>query len=321
MAYIQFNTSEVEFLHTLHIFGRKSRSANTSLRSHLVSRKHASIEWNGSIWQIQDFSRNGTWINNKRVGSHQTIKLKVGYIVKLGSDDGNGITFEVLNLDPPQNVIYRPYPSLQAVPINDSNLIPEPMSPDFGFYYCYGRKGWFSQVFTADNSSTDNCEKGPYAHGEEIICAGNRWTVFLLNQDHASIPIEKAPKTKIDDIEFQISFNRNSSDVRINLISKDDEIELESQIYTKMIAKLITLQQESRDGWVLFQQLCKATGKDQANINLQLFMLRHHLATKLDHCAGVSKVIERNTNSLRLGIQNFSIYRDGKLDQSSDYEM
>ena len=322
MAYIEFTTSdEIAFLHTIHTFGRKNPKANSSLSNDLISRNHASIEWENSKWHIQDFSRNGTWINGKQIESHTQIELREDDLVSLGSNDISGVSFRVKNLDKPQNLVYRPHPSLQIVPIDDSNLIPDPMSPDYGLYYCYGRRGWFSHKFNDDNNSTENYEEGPYSFGDEIRCSGNRWTLFLLDQDHASTAISRKPKTVINDVEFQIRFNRADDNVLICLLTKDNEIDLELQRYNKMLASLINLQQQSEDGWVLFKTLAKETGKNQANINLLLFMLRHHLATTLDHCAGVSTVIERNATSLRLGVKNYSIYRDGKLDQSSDYHI
>ena len=321
MAYLKSTTSEkITFLHTEHVFGRKSSAANSSLISDLISRKHCCIQWDGTRWVIKDYSRNGTWINNRKIKANTKAVLKPNDLISLGGDDSNGISYQVINIDRPRSLIYRAHPSLQIIPIEDSNLIPDPMSPDYGLYYCYGRKGWFSQVFNTENNSTTQNEKGPYNYGDEIFHAGNRWTIFLLDQDPASGSPPRQPISSIDDTEFQIRFNKREDDIRINLIAKESEFELEPQAYTSIIAHLINLQQQAKDGWVLFQQLSKSTGKSQEILNLQLFMFHHHLASKLDHCRGVSNVIERNANSVRLGIKNYSLYRDGKLDQSSDYE-
>jgi len=82
---------------------------------------------------------------------------------------------------------------------------------------------------------------------------------------------------------------------------------------------IINLQQNSKDGWVSFEDLSNTTGSNEDNINLQLFMLRHHLQSTLKNCKGVSKLVNFNDSFLRLEIQHFSIYRNGKLEQSSDY--
>lgn len=321
MAYLKSTTSnEITFLHTKHMFGRKNTAANSSLECELISRNHSTIEWNGTAWQIQDFSRNGTWVNNKQIKPKTLVTLNTNDLISLGNDDNNGVSFHIINTDKPHNLIYREHSSSHIIPLEDSNLIPDPMSPDYGLYYCYGRKGWFSQNFNADNNSTDQYEKGPHNYGDEIFYAGNRWKLFLLDQDPASNVAPLQPITSIDDTEFQIRFNNSDDDIRINLISKEKELELDPQPYTRMIAHLINLQQQSKEGWVSFQHLSKSTGKNQANINLQLFMFRHHLASTLDHCKGISNTIERNSDSLRFGVQNYSIYRDGKLDQSSDYD-
>ena len=116
MAYIEYLTSNtIEFLHTKHLFGRKNPVANKSVTCHSVSRNHASIEWDGKQWLIQDLSRNGTWVNNKRLKPNLLKELQVGDKVTLGSNNKEGVNFKVCNTDAPKSLIYRPFPSLQAI--------------------------------------------------------------------------------------------------------------------------------------------------------------------------------------------------------------
>ncbi|MBX2849455.1 MAG: FHA domain-containing protein [Acidiferrobacterales bacterium] len=320
MAYIKFTESEsIEHLHSPHLIGRNNPAANTSLNCDLVSRNHASIEWDGEQWLIQDFSRNGTWINGQQIESHALVVLRIGDLIQLGNDDKTGIAFEVQQLEKPQNLVYRPHPDLKIIPIGESNLIPNSSSPDYGLYFCQDRQEWFSHQFSGENNSINDFEDGPHQHGDEIHCAGNRWSLFILNGDKASTPIKTNPKTNIDDVEFRVVFNRSENNVRVTLISKELEVDMIQQRYHSLLATLINLQQKSDDGWVKFHELCKETGKSHTAINLELFLLRHDISMQLRRCKGVSKLIERKADSLRLGISNYSIYRNGKLDQSSDY--
>jgi len=320
MAYIRFTESDnIEHLHNPHLFGRNNPTANSSFKCDLVSKQHASVEWDGAHWTIEDLSRNGTWVNGEQIQQNMPVKLRVGDLIQLGKDDKNGISFEIGELDNPQNLIYRPHPELNIVPIKESNLIPNSSSPDFGLYFCQDRQQWFSHQFHSDDNATEGFDNGPHQHGEEIRCAGNRWSLFLLNGDSASTPRKTKPKISIDDVEFRVLFNRNNDNVRITLIAKEFELDMVEQRYHSLLAELINLQQSSDDGWVKFHDLRTNTGKTQANINLQLFLLRHDISMHLKRCAGISKLVERKADSLRLGISNYSIYRNGKLDQSSDY--
>lgn len=322
MAYIKFiECDRIEHLHTPHLFGRNNPAANSSFKCDLVSRNHASVEWDNQKWTLQDFSRNGTWVNNQLIEQHTPLTLHEGDLIQLGNNDSTGISFEICQLDKPQSLIYRPYPDLKIVPIKESNLIPNSSSPDFGLYFCQDRQGWFSNQFHSEHTSIIDYEKGPHQHGDEIHYAGNRWSLFLLNADNASTPINVNAQTNIDDVEFRVVFNRTEDDVRITLLSKEFEIDLPKQRYHPMLAALISLQQKSDDGWVKLYDLSKETSKTQANINLQLFLLRHEISMQLKRCKGMSKLIERKSDSLRLGISNYSIYRNGKLDQSSDYHI
>ena len=322
MAYITFsNSDKIEHLHNPHLFGRNNAAADSSLNNELISRNHASIEWQDGEWLIQDFSRNGTWVNGRQLQQHTPQKLDLNDTVKLGNDDGSGVSFKVNQLEKPQNLIYRPYPTLQIIPINSSNLIPNASSPDFGLYYCLDRNGWFSQEFNAENKSIKELETGPHSHGSEILCAGNRWNLFLLNNDKSTPAKKTDAMPHINDVEFQVAFNRAEDNIRLTLITKDAELNLEQQSYNTLIAQLINLQQQSPDGWVSFEDLSKATKKNQANINLQLFLLKRDVSSQLKNYKGLLKLINLKQNSLRLGINNYSIYRNGKLDQTSDFHL
>ena len=216
-------------------------------------------------------------------------------------------------------MIYRPYPDLKTILIDESNLIPNSSSPDFGLYFCQDRQAWYSNQFHADHNSLADYEQGPHQHGDEIHYAGNRWSLFLLNRDIPSNPTDIKPKSNIDEVEFRVVFNRTGDNIRITLIANQVEVDMVQQRYHALLAALINLQQKSEDGWVKFHDLSRETGKSKTTINLQLFLLRHEIDLQLNYCHGISKLIEKQGDSLRLGISNYSIYRNGKLDQSSDY--
>jgi len=320
MAYIKFIGSDsIEHLHNPHLFGRNNPSANSSLNSNLVSRNHASIEWGNETWLIQDLSRNGTWVNNTQIEQHAQVELHIGDIVKLGNDDDSCIAFEVCDLAPPCDELYRPHPSLQTINIQESNLIPSATSPDFGFYYCQDRQNWFSQSFI-NNQALKEFEQGPHSHGDEIRHAGNRWHLFVLNGDTASSQPSVKSKLHINDIEFRIMYNNTEDDIRVSLISPKLDIELGERRYNQLMSQLIQLQQKSNDGWVTFHSLMQKSKKDQNQINFLLFLLRHDISLALPRCKGISNIIQRKDDSLRIGVENYAIYRGGKLDQSSDYD-
>ena len=322
MAYITFSDSdEIEHLHNPHLFGRNNPAADSSLNNELISRNHASIEWLDGEWLIQDFSRNGTWVNGKQLRQHTPKKLNLDDTVQLGNDDSSGVSFKVCQLEKPQDLIYRPYPTLQIIPIDKNNLIPNATSPDFGLFYCQDKNGWFTQEFNAESKPIKELETGPHYHGNEILCAGNRWKLFLLNHDKSTPAKKTNTMPHINDVEFQVAFNRTEDNIRLALITKDTELKLEQQSYNKLVAQLINLQQQSSDGWVTFQDLSKAANKNQTSINLQLFLLKRDISSHLKNHKGVSKLINLKQNSLRLGINNYSIYRNGKLDQTSDFHL
>ena len=319
MAYIQFtDNDEIEHLHSPHLFGRNNPAANSSLNNDLISRKHASIEWHKNRWVLLDLSRNGSWVNGKQVKQHTAVELKVGDIVKLGNNNTEAPTFKVCQLDKPQNLVYRPHPSLETIVIGNSNLIPNPTTPDFGLYYCNDRKNWFSEQFNIDVSANEYSEQGPHKHGCEIQCSGNRWKLFILNGIDEKKSPNTTPNRHIDEVEFRIAYNRKNDNTIVSLVNKETEIELKKQPYNQLLAHLINLQQVSSDGWVSLNELSNTTKKSIANINLNLFLFKHEISLQLKDHQGISKIINRKPGSIQLGVNNYSIFRNGKLDRSSD---
>jgi len=81
------------------MIGSLKGKVDTFIDNPYISRRHLSIEWNGQHWQVKDLSRNGTWINAKRIASGDHFPLAVGDVVQLAGEDGVALTVE--DLSPP----------------------------------------------------------------------------------------------------------------------------------------------------------------------------------------------------------------------------
>lgn len=98
MARIRDPDGRLQALCSLHLIGR-SRAAHTRIPRDEVSAQHALITWQGEAWGLRDLgSRNGTWLDARRLPVGVNVPLQEGSRVGIGAPE---ITFTVLSVEPP----------------------------------------------------------------------------------------------------------------------------------------------------------------------------------------------------------------------------
>ncbi len=84
MAFIESEQDRV-VLRSRHLVGRAAGS-HTQLLTRDVSGEHAVISWTGEHWELRDLgSRNGTWIEDRRLKPGERIALEVGDKLAFGN--------------------------------------------------------------------------------------------------------------------------------------------------------------------------------------------------------------------------------------------
>lgn len=95
MAYIKsLNAEEFVYLKPVHIFGRDPSSADYVLKSDSCSRMHSVVRWQNGLWMLTDESRNGCFVNGKRIEKGRGISLNRGDIISFTSDGKEQWQFE-----------------------------------------------------------------------------------------------------------------------------------------------------------------------------------------------------------------------------------
>ena len=83
MAVLESEAGEQCVLWADHLVGRAPESG-LRLDHDSVSWRHASVRWNGRVWELQDLgSRNGTFVGGRRISGPTA--LKEGDEVRIGS--------------------------------------------------------------------------------------------------------------------------------------------------------------------------------------------------------------------------------------------
>ena len=100
---INTSTQKHIYINKYHVMGRYKDMVNTFIQQPKISRIHMVIEWFNNSWYIKDISKNGVWINNKKLNTEQHYRLGLNDTIALAGY--SNILFLVVNLDKPKDVL------------------------------------------------------------------------------------------------------------------------------------------------------------------------------------------------------------------------
>lgn len=329
MAYIKFagDNSDIVYLREYHRLGRRAEAVDTQLDHPFVSKLHAIIEWKEPNWLIRDVSQNGIWINGEQVPAQVRHNLKLHDHVEIAGSQGVG--FEISNLERPENMIFDSHQILDRISLADGVILPNEESPELGVYKCPERMQWFAEQLHQQESRDpdsadihDALESGPYQHDDTIQCAGKEWRFFLVNEDDVTTEFHAEPPD-IADVEFRFDISQNEENTTLTLLHNHQELDLGERSHHYLLAHLLrhkyaqansnrSLQKTEQSlGWMDCQLIEHELGIEESHLNIQIFRARKQILANLVGYSGSSKLIERRRGSVRMGIDNYSIYKEG----------
>ncbi|MFT5137311.1 MAG: hypothetical protein ACI8XV_002351 [Arenicella sp.] len=328
MAYINFlGETNIEYLRDYHRIGRRVDAVDTRLDYPFVSKLHAVIEWKEPYWLIRDLSQNGIWVNGKRIEKQVRHILSINDRVEIAGSEG--VQFEVLDLAKPVDMIYMSDQKLEHILLVDGVILPNEIAPQLGLYKCPDRDQWFSEEFQnltfheqADCDGEQSVEIGPYEHDDILKCGDVEWCFFLVNEDDATIEFQPE-QLNIIDVEFRFDISQDEENTTLTLIHGDHEFDLGERSHHYLLAYLLRQKNSQLDsyeptkvnlqalGWINCQLIQQELGIDESLLNIQIFRARKQILGELNRFEGGSKLIERRRGSVRMGIDRFSIYKEG----------
>ena len=322
MAYLQFlnfDQNSVHYVREYHTFGRRAESVDTFIEHSSVSKLHTFIEWKNSQWYINDVSKNGVWLNEKKITPYTPTTLSNGDVVEIAGLAESA--FKVCDLVEPRNMIYRADRHNIVIHLENNTLIPSEAAPEFALYKCPDRMQWFSEDIVQNNDASlddhSQYEHGPLKHGDSIRYGANEWILFLVSETDATTEFW-AQQRSLDDVEFRCDLSQDEESTELTLIDGKNEIELGQRSHHYLLAHLLrfkhTQQANTNDqtaGWMDCKLLTKELGIDEAHMNIQIFRARKQVADALPMLHGHSSLIERRRGSVRVGLSNYSVYKEG----------
>ena len=332
MAVIEFlDLERVEYLREYHTMGRRTEAVDSNLDYPFISKLHAVLEWRNPNWMIRDVSHNGIWVNGHRIEPQTNSALKLDDLVELAGSEG--VRFKISNIDKPQDMVYQIDNISNQEFLIETLLLPNEQSPEIGLFKCPERLQWFSEEIKSrsyQNKEEHNTlphEQGPYYHGDTIDFDGKKWCFFLTHIEAVTTEF-RSEQEKISGVNFRFDISQDEETTTLTLNYEHNEFDLGERSHHYLLVHLlrhklsqinatenITKVTADNLGWIDCQLIEKELGIDESHLNIQIFRARKQISSELAGYSGVSKLIQRRRGSIRIGIDNFSIYKEGVLEK------
>ncbi|NRA52960.1 MAG: FHA domain-containing protein [Gammaproteobacteria bacterium] len=320
MAYLVSNDSQSRcYLSAYHKFGRLQHTADTLINCSNISKLHAIIEWTQGAWYIWDVSTNGTWLNGEKLIAKTRYILNINdQIVFPGTSRPS---FVVEDLAPPQDLLLPLLagttavdPAVEAIKLEKYHLLPSEVSPEYAIFYDEVNANWHCEsVFdNANNALTD---------GDIIEFSGMKWRVHLGNHLALANTVQEID-SDIEQYTFTFYLSLDEEKTQLRLESQNMQIDLDIRNHhylTLLLARYRAADIKKgidgyNQGWVEVEQLSQDLGIDQLHINIQIHRARKQLVDSLEQGIIFDDLIQRKKGSIRLGCNQFTIYKGKELE-------
>lgn len=269
-----------------------------------VSAVHAQITWDGNSWQVRDLgSRNGTFVNDRRIATSEHVPLSEGTIVSFGAPTHR---YRLLNASPPRLMATRDSGTTIVSEGEHLYLPTDDACPMFVFRD--SSKHWVLSTPSGERPIQD----------QEIITAGNHtWRIGLPGL--VARTNECAPEPGPDHLrEAQLSFavSRDGEHVTAKFTQAGVSTELEYRAHLFLLLQLARARiadaaqahlPSSEHGWMYRDEVLSALAIDETHLNIWVYRARRQFMEA--NIPGAGTVLERRaaTRQLRIGIERLCI--------------
>jgi len=306
------------YLLSHHSFGRLPYTVNTVINKPEISKIHAVIEWEQEQWMIRDISKNGTWLNNKKLNENKKYKLSIKDKICFGEKKAS--FFQVIELEPPCDVLTPQIENenfpVYAIPLKDYTILPSEMSPEVVIYRDQQKLQWCIETVDHVEHNNQILDEG------STIKFNNQYWRVQLNKIEVATKKLSLPKTDIERLEFIFFSSLDEENIHLKIKTPNMMHDLGTRIHhylTMILARYRALDSEKgldhlSQGWVYTEQLATDLGIDISHLNIQIHRARKQFVDRLDNVINSEHLIERRPGELRLGGSAFKIYKGENLE-------
>lgn len=317
MAVLKHIESQSKFyLRAFHRFGRLVHSVDTLLDFPEITRIHAVIEWLNEQWCINDLSKNGVWLNDKKISKNQNIPLKKGDNIRFS--EVNNAVYQVICVDPPRDLLLPENASHEDVIFLDQyHFLPDNKQPEVIVFFDSQQHCWYYETMQ-DHLLT------LMSDGQNLYIGGKSWCLFQAEStmQEKTVELKRQPNNNLEFI-FSLSLDEELAELKIKKNKVTLDFDVRSHHYLTLLLaryKLNDMQNNFEadvQGWVQVKKLAKDLGISESHVNIQIHRARKQFVEILNNEIIPSALIERKRGKVRFGGKTFTIYKGKKIESSN----
>ena len=290
----------------------RGHTASLRLVNRLVSSEHASFRWTGTIWELCDLaSRNGTYVNGKRLDSGDHCALLAGY--KLAFGDAEDV-FELVDDAPPEPM--AAFGDGELV-FGDCGVLALPSS-DEPQLMIHAADGGAWIAIGADRS------RRTVKTGDTVECAGHGYRLTLPDSWLPTWQLDE-PQLDLDDLGLRFVDHGPDKHPSVTIVHAGRETTLRPRAHNRMLLELARQRLEDQvdpklsepeHGWMDVEELCVYLAKI-SQYQLNLYVCRARAQLRVTSVLDPQKLIERGQSTassatkrprqIRIGIADLEI--------------
>lgn len=285
-----------------HVVGRAS-SCHLRLSTAKVSSVHAELLWDGASWQIRDLgSRNGTFVDERRLSAGEEASLVAGSLVTFAASDH---CYRMVDVSPP-TLMAAPEHGEPVLSEDGLLCLPSPETSEVSIFED-ARNRW---VLESDKGTR------PIEDQSLVVAGGTIWRITLPAVVDRTREAVDQVELGHDEVSLEFHVSRDSEHVSTVLRGPATARELKSRAHSFLLLLLAQSRLDdaarehlpvSEHGWVHRDDLQRMLNADPPVLNLWVFRARQQLA-QAGMCRAGS-IIERREGSgqLRIGVKDLQI--------------
>lgn len=291
-------TQRKRLLHPQTLIGRSS-TATLQVDGRAASGQHALLRWIPEGWELRDLgSRNGTWMDGRRLDQGERVLVVAGARLGFGEDDGRFVLTDAL---PP---VLAAWPEDGGEPVlAEGGLLGLPPGAELPEL----------QIFRGQDGAWVVERDQVTSPAEETVSAGGRSWTLLLPADPELTLDRDAPSVATIGLRFQVS--RDEEFAQMSVLHGAREIPLEARVHHYLLLTLARCRLRDIEqgvpaaaaGWIHQTELARKLRIEEGQVNLQVFRARSQLAEA--HVEEAAGVVERRSpgRQLRVGVDRLEV--------------
>ncbi len=267
-----------------------------------ISGEHASVHWVGTRWELRDLgSRNGTFLDGRRLGAGERRPLPGGASFVLGTED----VFLLEDASPPVASARHARTSVLRKAAAGLLVLPDDERPEVSIFEDSGGR-WVAE-------SGD--EIRPVADREVVIVDGEGWILDLPSTAGETWDVGSLGPT-LETISLRFAVSSNEEHIELTLLYEGNSTEVPPRGHHYLLLTLARAlladdraASSAERGWVDGQELCRMLATEPSLLNVDVFRARRQLASLGVYGAAGIVARRHRSGQLRLGTERVEVTR------------